>query len=122
MQPQFNSLSKAQHPTHSTAAKELIRIKANCTLCGALTRSKQAADEALHEERIILDLNSGEYFGTSSVGGFIWDQLLEPQPLSGIATAIAAKFDIDQQQASADLLEFVSQLIERGLANVVDPE
>ncbi len=79
-------------------------------------------NDVIHDayEKIILDLNSGEYFGTGSVGGFIWDQLAEPQPLSGIATAITAKFDIDQQQAGTDLLEFVSQLIERGLASVAE--
>ena len=90
------------------------------TLDDTIIRSDQAAAEPLHDERIILDLNSGEYFGTGNVGAFIWDQLAEPQQLGDLARSIAEKFDVDQQQAGTDLLEFVGQLVQRGLANTVE--
>lgn len=85
-------------------------------LANKVSRSDNAAAEALHDEHIILDLGSGEYFGTGSVGGFIWERLDGERELGNIATEIAASFDVGLEQAEADLLEFVNVLIERGLA------
>lgn len=90
------------------------------TLDDTVTRSDQAAAEPLDGEHIILDLNSGEYFGTGHVGSYIWDRLNGQCPLSDIAASVAEHFDVDIQQAGADLLNFVTQLIDRGLASPID--
>lgn len=94
-------------------------MRQTLTLNHIVTRSEQAAAEALHDEKIILDLNTGEYFGTGSVGGFIWDELAAPRSLDSVARAVCTRFDIEQQTSAADVLAFVDELVERGLAKIV---
>jgi hypothetical protein len=67
------------------------------------------------DETVLLDLESGIYFGLDGVGKFIWEAIGEGQTLGEIAADIASEYDVDKNSAQADVNEFASGLVRRGL-------
>ena len=67
------------------------------------------------DETVLLDLESGMYFGLDGVGQRIWECIRDGQTLGEIAALIAAEYEVDEHTAFADLVEFVTDLVERGL-------
>jgi hypothetical protein len=75
----------------------------------------QVMSRLVDDETVLLDLESGMYFGLDGVGKRIWESISEGNSLSDTAAIIAAEFEVDKERAQADLITFVSDLLERGL-------
>ena len=67
------------------------------------------------DETVLLDLASGMYFGLDGVGKQIWESVSEGDSLGETAAVIASEYEVDEAQALADVIEFASDLVERGL-------
>ena len=67
-------------------------------------------------EMVLLDLESGQYFGLDPVGGRVWELLSEkPHALSELCDAIEAAFDAPRERIETDLLALAGQFEEAGL-------
>jgi hypothetical protein len=75
----------------------------------------QVMSRLVDDETVLLDLESGMYFGLDGVGKRIWESISEGNSLSDTAAIIAAEFEVDKERAQADLITFVSYLLARGL-------
>jgi uncharacterized protein YoaH (UPF0181 family) len=45
----------------------------------------------------------------------IWESVAEGHSLGQAAATIAAEFEVDEERAQADVVEFANDLVERGL-------
>lgn len=52
----------------------------------------------------------------NETGASIWKRLEEGQSMEQIAVSLSAEYGIDKEEARQDVLEFVNQLIEYGVA------
>ena len=75
----------------------------------------QVMSRMVGEETVLLDLASGVYFGLDGVGKRIWEVVEEGHSLGQIAAVITAEFEVDESRAQADVIEFASDLLDRGL-------
>jgi hypothetical protein len=80
-----------------------------------LTVPPQVMSRMVGDETVLLDLASGLYFGLDGVGQRIWQAVADGKKLSETIDIIVAEYDVDQNQATADVLQFASTLLERGL-------
>ena len=78
----------------------------------------QVMSRLVDNETVLLDLESGMYFGLDGVGQRIWQSVSEGKTPGEIALIISAEFEVDEGQALADILEFASDLVERGLLKI----
>lgn len=69
----------------------------------------------LDGEDVILNLETGTYYGLHGVGGRIWSFLEEPRSVAAIKEAILAEFDVEPEQCLADLMELLGDLAEAKL-------
>ena len=67
------------------------------------------------DETVLRDLKSGIYFGLYGVGKQIWESVSEGNNLAQAVTIIVAEYKVDEAQAQTDVIEFVSELLTRGL-------
>ena len=67
------------------------------------------------DETVLMDLASGIYFGLDGVGKRIWESIAEGKNLAAVVAVIAAEYEVDEARAQADVIEFVGELVERGL-------
>ena len=67
------------------------------------------------DETVLLNLETGLYFGLDGVGQVIWESVSAGENLGSAVATIVASFDVEQDQAAADVLAFAGTLVERGL-------
>lgn len=85
-------------------------------LSDIFTVSDEVVAREVGGEMVLLDLESGQYFGLDTVGGRIWELLSErPHSLKELCDAIEAEFDAPRSQIEADLLALAQQMSEQDL-------
>ena len=75
----------------------------------------QVMSRVVGDDTVLLDLVSGMYFGVDGVAKRIWESISEGRNLGETAEVIASEYEVDEAQAEADVLQFVGELMERGL-------
>lgn len=75
----------------------------------------QVMSRVVGDDTVLLDLESGMYFGVDGVAKRIWESISEGRSLGETAGIIASEYEVDEAQAQADVLKFVTDLAERGL-------
>ena len=74
----------------------------------------------LQDESVILDVQSGTYYGLNDVGASIWTLIQEPKAIANVQAAIMAEYEVSAEQCEQDVLTLVAQLIEIGLVDIYD--
>lgn len=75
----------------------------------------QVMSRQVGDETVLLDLASGMYFGLDGVGKRIWETVADGKSLAEAVAVITSEFEADEAQVQADVIEFASDLVERGL-------
>jgi hypothetical protein len=75
----------------------------------------QVMSRPVGDETVLLDLESGIYFGLDGVGKRIWESIDKGLTLRDTVDVIETEYEVDKDKARADVIEFVRDLIERGL-------
>ena len=75
----------------------------------------QVMSRLVGEETVLLDLQSGMYFGLDGVGKRVWESIGAGLTLGETSEVIMSEFEVDEATAQSDVFEFVSDLVERGL-------
>jgi len=73
----------------------------------------------LSGETVLLNLNTGVYFGLDPIGTRIWQLLQNGQSLHQVLTYLLEEFDVNQARCEADLMQLVTSLCEHGLLEPV---
>jgi hypothetical protein len=67
------------------------------------------------EGAVLLNLDTGVYFGLNPVGARIWELLENPRSEAQLQATIAEEFEVDPDVALTDVREFLAGLNERNL-------
>ena len=67
------------------------------------------------DETVLMDLATGTYFGLDGVGKRIWESIAEGHNLAAVVAVITTEFEVEETRAQADVIEFVGELVDRGL-------
>lgn len=74
--------------------------------------------QELQGEAVLLNLNSGIYFGLDAVGTRMWQLIVEHEQLAPVVQSVVAEYDVSESQTTADLLALVARLQDQGLVTV----
>ncbi|QFT75983.1 PqqD family protein [Erythrobacter sp. THAF29] len=78
--------------------------------------SQDVVSRKVGGEIVLLDLESGQYFGLDLVGGRVWTLLAEQaQSLSELSREIEKEFDAPLDVIEADILAIAKEMREQGL-------
>jgi hypothetical protein len=69
----------------------------------------------LEGEAVLLNLQTGTYFGLNKVGTHIWQLYSEGKTLGEVVAGVCQRFEVDLERAQADVEAFTNRLVERGL-------
>jgi hypothetical protein len=84
-----------------------------------LSRDKEVLASHLGEETVMMDVDQGCYYGLNVTATRIWDMLAQPTTVSGLCMQLAGEFDVPSPQCEQEVLEFLRDLMSRGLVKVV---
>jgi Coenzyme PQQ synthesis protein D (PqqD) len=70
------------------------------------------------DEAVILDLESGVYYGLNSVGVDIWHWLQQPQTEDKLLDLVLEEYEVTPEQAEQDLQSILKEMLDAGLLDV----
>jgi hypothetical protein len=65
---------------------------------------------------VMMSPSAAQYIGLSETGGRIWGLLETPRTLAELCAALCAEYAVTEDEARADVTEFVARLVEHGAA------
>ena len=74
----------------------------------------------LDGEAVLLDLESGEYFGLNDVGTRFWELVSTGSTYGQARDKLLAEFDVDRATLEADLDQLVGSLLHRKLVTLTN--
>jgi hypothetical protein len=78
-------------------------------------RSPDAIARAFDGEMVLLNVATGDYFALNETGTTVWEAIGAPATVDDVASRISQRHDVDVSQAKGDVLDFLSELQNRGL-------
>lgn len=75
--------------------------------------------QLVDDEMVLLDMESENYFGLDEVGTSIWNAMQENETLEEVFSVLLEQYDVGEEMLKNDLLNFVTKLVDNGLAKVV---
>ena len=90
----------------------------NVSLESSVAISEDVVSRDLEGEAVILNLESGTYFGLDKVGTRIWSLLQEDGSLRRAFEAVEQEYEVAPEKLECDLLRLVEELRAKGLLSV----
>lgn len=84
-----------------------------------LRRKAAVVGADVADDAILLDIDSGYFFQLNRTGAKIWAFVEEPQTLGALTDHMAASYKVDVETCRSDVTEFVADLIDRGVLEIV---
>jgi hypothetical protein len=72
----------------------------------------------LASETVLLNIETGHYYGMDEVGGRFFDVLRDAGSVGTAVAALTREFDAPVEQIRADLLRYCGELLEHGLIDL----
>jgi len=86
---------------------------------GQFVRAPTAISTVVDGVELIVDTNTGRYFGLDDVGAVIWNALREPQLLAVVQRNLVAEFDGDADLIAREAEQFIDRLSRNGLVTTL---
>lgn len=99
---------------------KLESIASTVSASSVVVASKEQIGCDLGGEEVILDLDSGIYYGLNEVGASIWKLIQEPKSVGEIKQAIMDEYEVQPERCETSILRLLNELAERNLIGVID--
>lgn len=95
---------------------------AEMTAQARFARDPEVVGKVIDGEAIIINLATGMYYSADEVGGLIWTLFETGHSVDEAAAHVAARYQVEADQARADIERIALRLVEEGLVKQVDRE
>lgn len=85
-----------------------------------LTATESTVSAELDDEVVLLNVQTGLYFGLDEVGSRIWALLEKGTTEDELIDQLLDDYDVEPDVLEADLARFIGLLVENGLVHAVD--
>lgn len=99
---------------------KLLNIGSEALEFAQIVASREQVFSELDGEAVILDMQSGTYYGLDPVGARVWQLIQQPKALSEIRNVLLAEYDVDPEICDRDLTALLNALQAEGLILVQD--
>ena len=87
-------------------------MQADDTICA----SDDVVAREVAGEQVLLNLETGTYFGLNPVGAHVWQALERgPASIAALVDAVVSEFDAERDVVEEDLLALAADLVDNGL-------
>ena len=87
-----------------------------------VVRDSEPIFTTIDSEVVMLSPRAQAYFGLGMVGSEIWNAIEKPRRVDELCTALLQEFEVDADTCRREVLNFLNDLVERGLAHIVRQE
>lgn len=83
------------------------------------TQNRKIIHSKIGDEVVMMDMDSGFYFGLNTIGSAIWDKLASPITAHELVEVLINEYSVERIVCESDTHEFLNQLLERGIIKEV---
>ena len=65
----------------------------------------------IDEDKVMMDLEKGQYFALNSVGSRIWEEIQSPVKISEVVNILLSEYDVDRETCEKSVMEFIDCLL-----------
>jgi len=94
-------------------------VTSSISLDTSVIAAQDTVYRQLEGEAIVLDLNSGVYFGLNPVGSRIWELLQNAVTVRGVCDQMEREFAVDRAVLERDVVALVGRLLDKGLVELI---
>lgn len=87
-----------------------------------IVQDREPIVTTVDDEVVMLSVRAEAYFGLGSTGSEIWALIERPRRVVDVCAELVRRFDVDEHNCRQEVVAFVTALVDRGLARVVDVE
>ena len=80
-----------------------------------VTRNAVLLTAAVHDETVMMDLDSGHYYGLDDIGSEIWRRLEAPRRLGELIDSLVADYDADRAIIAEDVRKLLAVMAEHNV-------
>ena len=77
-----------------------------------ITRNTGLLAAAVHDETVMMDIESGRYYGLDDIGSAIWQRLEAPCQFGTLIDSLVADYDADRAVIAEDVRKLLSIMAE----------
>lgn len=83
-----------------------------------INKNLEIDDTDLDGEKVMMNLDKGEYFMMNEVGSRIWEIINETMNVKGIVAALRSEYEVDEETCTDTVIEFLERLNNADLIRV----
>ncbi|MFW5944368.1 MAG: lasso peptide biosynthesis PqqD family chaperone [Bacteroidota bacterium] len=83
-----------------------------------IKRNKEVFASEIDEEVVMMNVDTGKYYGMDTVGSRIWELIAEEIQVKDVIGKLMEEYDVEEEQCKNDVLEFLNELYENKLVQV----
>jgi coenzyme PQQ synthesis protein D (PqqD) len=95
-----------------------MNIGETLPLSSRIVANKRSAACDLEGEMVILNLDSGVYFGLNSVGGAIWNFIQSERSPEEIIAHLLAEYKVERARCEAEVISLLRSMLAQGLIDI----
>ena len=80
-----------------------------------IIRNAEIDDTDLDGEKVMMNLDKGQYFMMNEVGSRIWEIASEPKTVEEIVRALLNEYEVEREQCENTVVEFLGELAKSDL-------
>ena len=80
--------------------------------------SESVLSQNIGGETVLLQIESGEYYGLNEVGSRIWTLLQEGNSTREVLTTLVSEYGVAEEALSSDIGQFLRDLQDKGLIQI----
>jgi hypothetical protein len=73
----------------------------------------------LDEKKVMMNIESGKYFGLDSVGSRVWELIEKPHTVRDLVMELLNEYDVEESTCLQDVLAFLNKLHDQGIIEIV---
>lgn len=94
----------------------MITVQSTVVITPGLTAA------TLGDEAVLLDANSGRYYGLNELGARIFELIRTPSAVRDVKATLLQEYKVEEEQLEADVLTFLRDMEQRNLIELRDGE
>ena len=75
-------------------------------------------DSEIDDETVMMDVETGAYYGLDSIASVIWKKIKEPTKYYDLIESLVADYEVERQQCNDDVMPLLEQMLESNLITV----
>ena len=79
-------------------------------LDSVVSKNEEIDDTDLDGEKVMMNLDKGQYFMMNEVGSRIWEIISEPVNVKGIIDTLRSEYEVDEEICKDTVVEFLGRL------------